>query len=316
MEPLPATVPKLETRHLEALRAVADEGSFRAAADVLGYSQAAVSQQVAALESASGARLFDRPGGPRPVSLTPAGRLLLTHARVVLDRLDEARRDLDDLASGTAGRLAVGTFQSVSVELLPLIVGRMRTEAPNLKMRAVEEDENEPLLAGLHTGDLDVAFLAGPVGDSGVDLVELGTDPFVAVVPASSPFASMSAFPLRDGAAAGLVAEQHSSTHSYVEQHLRRHGARPRYVFRTNDNMAMQAMVRNGMGSAIMPQLAVSAGDPGVVVLPLDSPAIPRSILLALPRGDLRIPSAERFALIAREVGLQRLDPPAGGVSP
>jgi len=62
--------PRYEVRHLEALRAVADEGTFRAAADVLGYSQAAISQQIAGLEALVGSPVFDRPGGPKPVVLT------------------------------------------------------------------------------------------------------------------------------------------------------------------------------------------------------------------------------------------------------
>ena len=73
-------------RQLTAFAAVADEGSFIGAADVLGRSQAGISQQIASLERATGTTLFDRPGGSRPVTLTPAGRALLRHARAVLDR--------------------------------------------------------------------------------------------------------------------------------------------------------------------------------------------------------------------------------------
>ena len=106
----------VEFRHLKALRAVAEEGSFVGAADVLGFSQAAISQQIAGLEKAVGQSLFDRPGGPKPVTLTPAGRLLLTHADAMVDRLTVAERELSDLATGTAGRLIIGTYQSVSVQ--------------------------------------------------------------------------------------------------------------------------------------------------------------------------------------------------------
>ena len=70
----------VEVRHLAALRAVAEEGTFGAAALKLGYAQSAISQQIAALERHVGRRLFDRPGGSRPVVLTRAGELLLGHA--------------------------------------------------------------------------------------------------------------------------------------------------------------------------------------------------------------------------------------------
>jgi DNA-binding transcriptional LysR family regulator len=70
-------------------------------------------------------------------------------------------------------------------------------------------------------------------------------------------------------------------------------------------------MVRNGMGAAIMPQLAVDLSDPEVVVLPTDPPIAPRSILLAVPPPQRRTPAVERFLVIAREVAAERLSPPA-----
>lgn len=70
----------LDLRHLIALKAIADEGSFGKAAERLGYTQSAVSQQIATLERIVGLRLVERPGGPRPVSMTEAGRTLLRHA--------------------------------------------------------------------------------------------------------------------------------------------------------------------------------------------------------------------------------------------
>src|ERR687895_1688924 len=81
----------VELRHLAALQAIAEEGTFGKAARRLGYTQSAVSQQIATLERLVGERLLDRPGGPRPVSLTEAGRLLLRHAEAIVARLEAAR---------------------------------------------------------------------------------------------------------------------------------------------------------------------------------------------------------------------------------
>ena len=85
----------VEVRHFAALQALAHEGSFGRAAERLGYTQSAISQQIATLERIVGERLVERPGGPRAVSLTQAGTLLLRHAESIVARLQAAQADLD-----------------------------------------------------------------------------------------------------------------------------------------------------------------------------------------------------------------------------
>src|SRR4030088_324722 len=97
----------VELRHLAALQALALEGSFGRAAIRLGYTQSAVSQQIAALERAVGERLVERPGGPKPVTLTEAGRLLVGHADAIVARLSAAQADMAALHEGAAGTLRV-----------------------------------------------------------------------------------------------------------------------------------------------------------------------------------------------------------------
>src|SRR5437868_10374935 len=112
----------VEFRHLAALQALAAEGSFGRAARRLGYTQSAVSQQIATLERIVGEKLVERPGGPRPISLTEAGRILLRHAESIVARLQAAQADLAAFASGEAGSLHVGTFQSVGAKILPEVM--------------------------------------------------------------------------------------------------------------------------------------------------------------------------------------------------
>src|SRR5437763_12681962 len=102
----------VELRHFAALQAVATEGSFGRAAGRLGYTQSAISQQIATLERIVGERLVERPGGPRPVSLTEAGHLLLRHADSIVARLQAAQADLHAMRTGDAGLLRLGTCQS------------------------------------------------------------------------------------------------------------------------------------------------------------------------------------------------------------
>ncbi len=120
----------LELRHLIALKAIAEERSFGRAARRLGYTQSAISQQLAGLERIVGQRLVDRPGGPRPVSLTEAGQLLLSHADGVTARLRAAQADLATLGAGDAGPLRIGTYQSVGARILPILCGASDPTGP------------------------------------------------------------------------------------------------------------------------------------------------------------------------------------------
>ncbi|WFR74631.1 LysR family transcriptional regulator [Prescottella defluvii] len=115
---------------MSALIAVHREGSFSRAAERLGYTQSAVSQQIARLERSIGHQLVERPGGPRPVSLTGAGQVLLRHAEAIVARLSSAAADLDSLDKGTAGTLRVGCYQSVGVRILPPVMRQFSTSIP------------------------------------------------------------------------------------------------------------------------------------------------------------------------------------------
>src|SRR5690349_3499158 len=125
----------VELRHLAALEAVARTRSFGAAARELGYTQSAVSQQIAQLERIVGQKLFDRPGGPRRVEPTEAGLQLLGHADAIVAQLDAARADMAALAEGAAGTLRVGIYQSVGARLLPALVRRLGGHGPPAGVR-------------------------------------------------------------------------------------------------------------------------------------------------------------------------------------
>jgi len=298
----------LELRHLIALRAVSEEGSFLGAADALGLSQAAISQQIAGLERVIGQPVFDRPGGPRPARLTAAGRILLRHADGVMAQLVRAEQDLDDLAS--SGQVTIGTFQSVSVQLLPEIVSALRAKAPGVRINAYEADENEELIERLLEGEADVAFLAGPVQDTRLDLVNLGSDPFVVLVAASDPLARQArarSFPARALAGVPLIGQHGREQQRHIDRGLRSAGLTPRYVFVTRDNGAVQAMVRAGLGAAILPHLAVDSADAEVIVRPLDPPIPARTLLIAVPRGSTPSPAAAQLIALAQRIGRNRL---------
>lgn len=298
----------VELRHLAALVAVADEGSFARAAGVLGFTQSAVSQQIAGLEKAIGLPVFDRPKGPRPAELTPAGRLLLDHARSMLERIDAAGTALDRLRRGITGRLVIGTFQSVSAEILPAVVGQMRAEVPEVEIGLFETDDQTALLERILSDELDLAFTVDTTDDGRVESEVLGYDPFVVIVRAGdAPGLVATPFDLTDHPMIGQPGS--SVCQVLIDQRLDQVGIRPDYVFRSVDNGAVQGMVRSGMGRAIMPMLAIDVDDPGIEVLPLEPPISPRTIQLTRRAGRSLPPAADRFAAIARQVCVEVLQP-------
>jgi DNA-binding transcriptional LysR family regulator len=297
----------IEIRHLRALQTVAVEGSFGRAAARLGYSQAAISQQIAALERLLGEAVFDRPGGPRRVELTPVGRVLVEHAAKVLQQIERADESIDELRAGTAGRLNLGTFESVSVRVLPPVVGRLRAERPGLSISCTDSDDVENLLVLLQTGQIDATFSVNQPPDRRVERHDLMIDPFVLVSPADT---SASSVDVRDLHGRPLIGQYPDSCQMAIDAELRAFGVVPEYVFRSNDNGAVQALVRNGLADAILPLLAVDVDDPGIRIRSLRPALSPRAISIVTWK-DRTLPSAvgrlvELSKDVCAEIGRRR----------
>src|SRR6516225_7237596 len=118
----------LDTRRLKVLCEVARHGSFSAAADSLGYTQPAVSRQIATLEAETGATLVRRLAGG--VVLTDAGRLLVDRATVILARLEETEAELQALLGLGGGRLRIASFASAASSIVPLAIVKFRERFP------------------------------------------------------------------------------------------------------------------------------------------------------------------------------------------
>lgn len=291
----------LEIKQLVTFLAVAEARSFGKAAEYLGYTQSAVSQQVAGLERTLGMPVFHRPGGPKPVELTRAGEMLEMHARTIVEQVRNAAVDLDGLRDGTRGRLSIGSFQSVSVRLLPGIVKQLAVERPELDLRLVEADDPPTVIGLIERRELDAAFLVGGLIDHPFEEVELFEDPFVAVAargdapPGPTPLRLLGELPLIGNRPDDMCQRR-------IDAGLQSHGLSLGYVFRSSDNGAVQAMARAGRGVAVMPRLAVDFNDPDVVVTELDPPIPPRSITFVWRSGDDVSPAVSRFVELAVEV--------------
>ena len=293
----------VELRHLAALEAVGRLRSFGAAARELGYTQSAVSQQVAQLERVVGQRLVDRPGGPRRVDLTDAGRLLLRHADAIVAQIDAAQADMAALAEGAAGPLRVGIYQSVGARILPALLRRFREEWPRVEVHVREETDAADLLRLLEHGELDLTFADLPLPEGPFESEEVLRDPYVLLVPAGSELAGREAAPpLRELAGVPLIGWRSTGE---PETYLRGRVPELNVVFRTDDNGTLLGLVAEGLGIAVVPRLVVNPRNPSFAALPFGTRIPPRDIAIAWHRDRYRSAAAQAFAGLARDMGAE-----------
>jgi DNA-binding transcriptional LysR family regulator len=300
----------IEVRHLAALQAVAETGTFRAAAIRLGYTQSAISQQIATLERLVGARLIERPGGPRAVSLTDTGRLVLRHAEAIIARLQAAQADVTAMIEGGAGSLRVGAFQSAGSRILPELVRRFRAAWPRVAVQLTESASDDELLVCVERGDLDLSFVMPPLPDGPFEMIELMRDPWVVLVPADSPLAARREPPsLREVAELQLIGARLCRSREQMHAQFRARGLEASYVFHSDENNTIHGLVAAGAGIGLIPRLAVDPNDERVLAVELAPDVPPRVIALAWHRDRYRSRAAELFVELASEVcaGLERV---------
>jgi DNA-binding transcriptional LysR family regulator len=299
----------LELRHLVALVAVADVGTISRAAEELGYTQSAVSQQVAQLERVVGGPVFDRPGGPRPLVLTELGETLLAHARTVLAQLRNAEADVRAVAAGERGTLRVGTVQSAGTRILPGVLRRFHAERPGVEVLLRESGDPADLIAWLDAGELDVTFCELPMQPGPFDVKLVLEDPVVLLAPADSPEAAMAVVPVAHVAGLPLVGHRGAQCQGITNRVFDGLDVEaPRFVFRSDDNTTLQGCVGAGLGYAVVPVLTVEPSDPATVVRPLDPTPPSRELGIAWHADRRRSPALDAFVDIVIDV-CDRLSP-------
>ena len=283
---------QVDLKALRALVAVADHGSFRAAARSLGYTQSAISHQVGTLERALEAPLFTRPGGRGAVALTPAGDVAYLRARRVLGEVETMGADVAAVQRGEVQTMRIGVFQTATTELMPGALRTLREQRPDVEVSLSEIRDSALTLDRLATGELDLAFMVNPEPDERVRSIPLLDDPWVILTRRDSELAAAEhpTFDMLDGV--DLVAwNRRWRTQQELEQAWRRRGISPRVVYRTDDNLALQRLVAAGYGHACLDRLGASgAVEPSLTWLEPKETLIPRRIAMCHSRR--RDPSA------------------------
>ena len=281
----------VEFRHLGALAAVAREGSFRRAAESLGYVQSAISSQIAHLERVVGMQLVERSSGNAGTTLTEAGRLLLGHVEEILARFEAARIDLRALAGGADDPVRLGVIDGVGPRRLPAILRAFSEHFPDVEVAIFESYNEDEDFDRLAHGELDLMITELPLPDGPFAHTLLERDPYVLLVQAGSPLARQAGPPDADrlmGLQLLLPAPSRSADPLLVK--LRESGIQQSPVLRPRSAAALQAAVGAGLGVAVVPALGIDPDDPATAAIRAPQ-LLPERALVLVTHREREYPS-------------------------
>ncbi|AKT51995.1 LysR substrate-binding domain-containing protein [Arsenicicoccus sp. oral taxon 190] len=301
----------MNLRDLEYLVALADERHFGRAAAASYVSQPTLSTQVKKLESELGVDLIER--GSRQVLLTDAGEQVVRRARSILAQAQDIRDLARSARDPRAGRLRLGMFPTLGPYLLPHVVPELRRRFPELELLLTEAKTSE-LLSQLHAGALDVALVALPVPDESLHAQPLFREDFLLAVPSEHPLAA-AAEQVTPGSLAGedllLLAEGHCLRDQALEV-CQTTGAAEQAGFRATSLETLRHMVAAGVGSTLLPRLAVSppaSSTDGIVLREFAGQPPHRDIAAVWRRSSVQGPLLAEIAAVLADL-------PTGLVTP
>ena len=271
----------IEVRHLAALAAVAHEGSFRGAADRLGYVQSAISNHISHLERSAGARLVERARGSAVVYLTPAGEVLLGHTREIMARLDAAYADVMSLSSQAPGMVRVAGLEQFGPNHFARILRYFRERYPLAAVSLEEAGCDEVNLERLTGHTLDLVVAAPPPVDERFACLPVECDPFVLLVRTDSPLAQRCNPPTAaEIAALPLVVPSRVGFSDLHRAQLRQRGIALESCVDVESVTTAQALVAAGMGAAIVPRSHFDRSIQGTVAIAVPGVLPERTIAL------------------------------------
>lgn len=288
----------LDVKRLQVLREVAARGSFSAAAEALGYSQPAISQQVIALERETGTTLVQR--NARGVRLTDAGRALVEHSDAILARVAAAEQELEAIAGLRGGRVRLASFPTAGATLVPLAIANFTRQHPGVELSLIEA-EPEDSVVGLKAGRLDVAltFEYSSLPQSyyeptheDVELTPLLDDPMFIALATDHPLARSRSLRLADLAGESWIqGDVHGTCGKMHIAACEAAGFEPRVGFQSEDYNVVQGLVAAGVGISLIPELALTNLRDDIVIRSLGPDGPVRQIAAATLGGGYRSPA-------------------------
>ncbi|APT84908.1 hydrogen peroxide-inducible genes activator [Corynebacterium aquilae] len=289
---------------LRSFVTIAEVRHFGSAANKLGISQPSLSQALVSLESGLNVQLIER--STRRVIVTPAGRELLPYATATLEAADRFLAQAHGVGGGLVGPVTLGIIPTIAPYLLPSFFDIVSDELPGVHLRIIEE-QTANLLTGLREGSIDVAILALPIDNSGLETTHLYAEDFAVVCPINHPLAGRTDLSVSDleGEKLLLLDDGHCLRDQVVE--LCRSADLQARNSVSDTRLASLATVMQcvagGMGVTLIPSSAVEAEAkrPGLAIARFSSSVTAsRTVGLCYRRSSGRADEFERIGNIAR----------------
>ena len=277
----------MNTTKYETFLKTVEYGSLTSAAESLGCTQSAVSHSIASLEAELGFPLIIRNRGG--VKLTDEGERLLPAVRALLSGAEQLEQTVSSIRGLHAGMIRIGAFTSVAVHWLPPILKRFQMDYPNVEFQLLNGDYHD-VTRWVQDRSVDIGFVNIP-NTLDCECITLMEDRLLAIVPTDSRFAAFPTFPLIECETEPFISLLESSDHD-ARRALESAGVRPNVRFYTKDDYAIIAMVEQGLGISIMPELLLKGRHDHLVVLPLQPESV-RTIGLAVASNG---PATRKFA--------------------
>ena len=286
----------MELRHLRYFVTVVQERQFVRAAAELHVAQSALSQQIRDLERELGAELLVR--DRRGVTTTPAGEVLLGHARALLQRADAARAEIAQLTGLVSGTLRVGSGSPTGSVPLPATLAEFQRRHPAVEI-VLRDTTSGELVHWLDEGTVDVALLSLAPEQLPERLYGrlITREPMVALLPAAHPLAGRARLSLRALAGERLITfPRGAGMRDTIEEGFRAAGVpRPVVTAETIDPLATLELIGQGIGFSLMPRSVAAHAGADVHAVPLSRPGLRRNVTLAWARERRSLPALDAF---------------------
>ncbi|MNS07526.1 HTH-type transcriptional regulator GltC [compost metagenome] len=303
----------MEFRQLQYTLQIAEERNFSRAADKLHIAQPSLSQQLSKLEKELGVLLFQR--NTSAVELTHAGESFITHARKIVDAVEQLRQEMDDISQLRKGRVVVGSMPITGSHLLPYVLPAFKEAYPEIQITLLEDTSLnlEKLTAG---GGTDLSLLSLPLEEASLTFEPIGEERIDLAVPPNHPLATLPTLNsaeqmklLRDESF--IVLKKGQGLRTLTIEMCRTAGFEPSVVFESNNIETIQSLVAAGMGITFVPRFIARAKRSELipVYIPIENPVPSRTLVIAYRKGRYLSKAAEAFIETFKDVLEQRMTP-------